>query len=93
MKIWDSVYISSLESVIFKTTSFLMPKKISDLLSKTVYAGSVLVPKQGWLTYGGVRSPLTTAQQLKSLDGKWEAGPALFEGKPDWNGCIVQVKI
>jgi hypothetical protein len=26
-----------------------------------------------------------------SLDGKWEAGPELFEGKSDEAQCIVQV--
>ena len=62
------------------------------MLSKTFYAGSVLVPSQGWLIYGGADSTLPTAQQLKSLNGKWEAGPALFEGKPDRNNCLVQVQ-
>ena len=52
-----------------------------------------MVPAQGWLIYGGADSSLTTAQQLKKLDGKWEAGPALFEGKPDRNNCLVQVKL
>ena len=61
------------------------------MLSKTLYAGSVLVPSQGWLIYGGSETTLTSAQKLVSLDDKWEAGPDLFEGKPDKSPCLVQV--
>ena len=57
-----------------------------------MYSGSVLVPSQGWLIYGGTMTDLATAQQLKSLNGKWD-GPVLFEGKPDWHECLVQVKL
>ena len=67
-------------------------QKISDLLSTTFEAGSVLVPSQGWLIYGGLLgSTLTSAQKLVSLDDKWEAGPHLFEEKPDRLQCLVQV--
>ena len=62
------------------------------MLSATFYAGSVLVPSQGWLIYGGLLdSDFTTAQKLVSLDDKWEAGPYLFEEKPDRLQCLVQV--
>ena len=62
------------------------------MLSATFYAGSVLVPSQGWLIYGGLLdSDFTTAQKLVSLDDKWEAGPDLYEGTPDLSTCLVQV--
>ena len=62
------------------------------MLSATFYAGSVLVPSQGWLIYGGLLdSDLTSAQKLVSLDDKWETGPDLYEGTPDISPCLVQV--
>ena len=67
--------------------------KISDLLAPAFWAGSALVPSQGWVMFGGYGNSLTTAQQLKSADGKWETGPSLFEESPDFYHCVVQVCI
>ena len=61
------------------------------MLSPTYYAGSVLIPSQSWLLYGSSGLVLASAQKLVSLDDEWEAGPDLFEGKPDMLQCIVQV--
>ncbi len=36
--------------------------------------------------------PLTTAQELVSLNSSWQAGPELYQSIPDAYGCSVQVK-
>ena len=58
---------------------------------KLLYGGSVHVPGQGFVIFGGLDSNLTNAQQLRSLDGQWELGPSIFEGQPDYSQCLVQV--
>ena len=35
---------------------------------------------------------MKTSQQLKTLGGNWEAGPALFGERYDSSQCLVQVK-
>ncbi len=49
--------------------------KISPLLASFAYAGSAVVPSQGWFIFGGRGNFLETSQRLRSLDGVWEAGP------------------
>ncbi len=54
-------------------------------------AGNVLVPSQGWVIYEGQGNILTRAQQLRSLDGKWENGPYLYQNNQNEGHCMVQV--
>jgi hypothetical protein len=61
-------------------------------LDPTYWAGSVYVPSQGWVIFGGLLSSLLTAQKLPSIDGKWEAGPPLYQNLIDNQHCLVQVK-
>ena len=58
---------------------------------KLLYGGSVHVPGQGFVIFGGLDSNLTNAQQLRSLDGQWELGPSVFEEEKDYAQCLVQV--
>ena len=85
--------LKRINSFTYLLTSIPLNSKISGMLAPTFYAGSALVPGQGWLIYGGMYTNLTAAQQLKSLDDQWETGPALFGGKPDRNNCVVQVNL
>jgi hypothetical protein len=57
------------------------------------YAGGVFVPGQGFVIFGGGAKNLTNVQQLRSLDGQWELGPSIYEGKTDYNQCVLQVKL
>ena len=49
--------------------------KISPLLGPVAFAGSAVVPSQGWFIFGGSLNQLNTSQKLQSLDGIWEVGP------------------
>ncbi len=64
---------------------------MSNTLSPSDYAGSVLVPNYGWVIFGGFQNRLLTTQRLQSLSGKWESGPNLYQSKSDWYQCCVQV--
>jgi len=59
--------------------------------TQTLFPGSVNVPGEGWLLFGGEGNSLTRAQVLKSVDAKWELGPNLFELHNDFGHCLVQV--
>jgi hypothetical protein len=62
------------------------------LLTSTKFVGSVVIPNRGFFIFGGDDSNLTYSQNLKSVNGVWEAGPPLFENKPVAHHCAVQVK-
>jgi hypothetical protein len=67
--------------------------QISDTLSSSTLAASVLVPNRGWFIFGGDPSSLLTSQKLQSLSGNWSAGPNLFQNTFDSYLCGVQVTI
>ncbi len=67
--------------------------QISDILSPSELAASVLVPNRGWFIFGGDPSSLLTSQKLQSLSGNWLAGPNLFQNASDSYLCGVQVNI
>ena len=67
--------------------------QISDILSSSELAASVLVPNRGWFIFGGYESTLLTSQKLQTLSGNWSAGPNMFQSTYDSYQCGVQVTI
>jgi len=63
------------------------------MISSTSFAGSVNVPNQGWLVYGG-NNNLGTTQLLAGVNQLWMSGPPIYNGQVDNDGvCAVQVSI
>ena len=66
--------------------------QIADLLDPTYFGVSFLLPSLGgWYIYGGFGNCLTTMQQLPILNGKWQAGPDLYNNRTITVMCGAQV--
>ena len=54
-----------------------------------LFPGTVNVPGQGWVLFGGDGNSLARVQVLKSVDAKWDLRPDLY--KHNFGHCLVQV--
>jgi hypothetical protein len=63
--------------------------QISDILSESNTAPSVLVPNRGWVIFGGNKLP--TSQILQTLSGNWTKGPNMYDARNVYGNCGVQV--
>ena len=63
--------------------------QISSLPIPVAYTDGAFVPNKGWIIFGG-HSGSNLTQQLKSIDGNWKFGDALYQNDVDM--CIVQVR-
>ena len=61
-----------------------------NLLSATSDGGSVVVPGQGWIIFGGNNQ--TKAQRLTAIGQAWEEGPAVQQASV-YSQCVVQVSL
>ena len=84
-------HVRSQTFVLYNYFIFAFLLQISSMQSGAFYTGSLNVPGQGFIVFGGSSKNLSTMQQLRSLDGQWELGPSLFEKKSNTAHCVVQV--